>query len=311
MEAITWRRATLTDTAGIVAVHCSHVETWRRDGRGEPVPYDSLTLYERWLHGGPWMSTETCAIHLSRVLDAGWSVLVAQQGDEIVGEAEFLENAEPSPYGPTFHLSLLFVHAAHQQRGVGRALLEAGERLARERGCAALTTQPERPAEPFYRRAGFAPWLWLREWQARAREQPLLGEPEALPHALYPADEPLVLRAGRYQCGRQAWDDLPFRMPFPEHTALRWGRWRLALPGGAVWLGLRSQPLEPSQADGFIWTRPGADLPPAIAALQTLAARMGFTAVDMLLEEPEGHELAATLGFEHQTDLMMWRKEIP
>lgn len=311
MSGVSVRPATLADAAAITAVHCSHVQTWRRGGKGDPATYQELPLYDRWLHGGPWMSVETCAVHLNRWLRSGHPVLVAELEGRVVGEAEFVLNGEPPPYGPSLHLSLLFVHANHAGRGVGRALVQAGEEIARERGCVALTVQPERTAEPFYRRVGFEPWLWLREWQAPAIEGeiPLRLEPASC--TPYPAQAGVVLRAGRYQCGRQAWDDLPFHLALPEHQGLPWGRWRTRLPGGGTaWLGLRAQPLEPSQADGFIWTPPETDLGALVRTLQYLAAGLEFAYVDLLLEEPEGRDLASEQGFEPQSDVTLWRKTV-
>lgn len=64
------RIAKLEDTNGVVEVHCSDVEEWyhyENGQRREPDSYDNLTLKERYLHGGPWMSIETCAIHSSLV----------------------------------------------------------------------------------------------------------------------------------------------------------------------------------------------------------------------------------------------------
>ncbi len=308
MNGLTIRPATPEDAAAITAVHCSHIRVWRRGGKGEPVPYEALSLYERWLHGGPWMSVETCAAHLRRWLGAGHLARVALRGDEGVGEAEFVEDDEPPPYGHVLHISLLYVHAAHLGRGAGRALVEAGGALARERGCVALTTQPEREAEPFYRRMGFEPWLWLREWQAPAREGPLPADLCRADDAPYPARQGLALRVGRYQTGRHMWHEIGDR-PLPELARLPWGRWQARMPGGeTVWLGLRAQPLAPTQADGFVWAPPEADLRPAVEALQALAAQLGFAYVDLLLEEPEGGTLASALGLEFQTDLMFWRR---
>lgn len=309
MEELRIRPATLADAAAVTAIHCSHVETWRRGGKGEPVSYEALSLYERWLHGGPWMSVETCAVHLNRWLRAGHPVLVAEVGGRVVGEAEFVENPEPPPYGPALHLSLLFVHARWQGQGVGRALVEAGAGLAKERGRLSLTTQPERTAEPFYARVGFEPWLWLREWQAETLkgDAPLMVDPAL--HAPYPEGTGVVLRAGRYQCGRQAWDDLLPHLALPELQRLPWGRWRVLLPdGGGAWLGVSAQPLEPSQADGFIWAPPQADLGVLVETVQHLAGRLGFAYVDLLLEEPEGQALAAARGFEAQNSLTLWRR---
>lgn len=310
MAKVQIRQATLADAAAITEVHCSHVGTWRRGGKGEAVPYPSLSLYERWLHGGPWMSVETCAVHLNRWLWAGHRVLVAQVEGEVVGEAEFVVNDEPAPYGAALHLSLLIVHAAHQGCGIGRALVEAGGALARQEGYTVMTTQPERTAEPFYSRVGFEPWLRLKEWQATAQVVPIVGEPEPMFHAPYPAEGGLALRVGRYQCARQAWDDLPFYLALPEHVSLRWGRWRTVLAGRAVWLGLQAQPLEPIQADGFIWAPPEMALGPAVAALRGLAARLGFAYVDLLLEEWEGQGLAAAYDLEPQDSLTIWKRPV-
>ncbi|MCX8068444.1 MAG: GNAT family N-acetyltransferase [Anaerolineae bacterium] len=298
MPALTIRPATPQDAPAITALHCSHIQVWRRGGVGEPVSFDDLTPYERWLHGGPWMDVQTCAAYLDRWLGAGHLVLLALWDGEVVGEAEFVEDEEPPPYGHVLHLSLLFVHAAHLRRGVGRALVEAGVHLARERGCSALTTQPEREAEPFYRRVGFEPWLWLREWQAPARKAPLPADLRRASDALYPVGEELVLRVGRYQASRHMW----YELEMWSLVGLPWGRW--VFP--PFWLGLRAQPLNPTQADGFVWGPPEADLIPAIRALQALAGEMGFAYVDLLLEEPEGRDLARSLGLEYQTTVTMW-----
>ncbi len=307
---LTIRPATPADAAGITAVHCSHVRVWRRGGRGEVVPYDTLSPYEQWLHGGPWMNVETCAAYLERWLRAGHRALVALKGETVVGEAEFVEDDEPWPYGHVLHVSLLFVHADYTGQGVGRALVEAGAELARALGCEAMTTQPEPEAEKFYRRVGFEPWLWLREWQSPTRERLLPDEPVRDDRAPYPWGSGLALRVGRYQTGRHMWHELADR-PLPELARLPWGRWRARLPGGeTVWLGLRAQPLAPSQADGFVWASPQADLRPAVETLQALAARLDFAYVDLLLEEPEGREIAAALGLEFQTDVTFWRREL-
>lgn len=310
MNRLTIRPATPRDAAAITAVHCSHIRVWRRGGTGEAVPYDALSPYEHWLHGGPWMNAETCAAHLQRWLDAGHLALVALRGDQLVGEAEFVEDEEPPPYGHVLHLSLLFVDAAHRGQGVGQALVEAGVELARERGCSALTTQPEREAEPFYRRVGFEPWLWLREWQAPAREASLPADLRRADDAPYPAGQGLALRVGRYQASRHMWHEIADR-PLPERARFSWGRWQARMPGGeTLWLGLRAQLLAPTQADGFVWAPPGADLCPAVEALQALAAHMGFAYVDLLLEEPEDRALASALSLEFQTDLTFWRREV-
>ena len=65
------RRARLDDTAAISALLRSRIERWQRfteAGAVEDCRYEDLRIAERWLHGGAWMSVETGAIHLSRLL---------------------------------------------------------------------------------------------------------------------------------------------------------------------------------------------------------------------------------------------------
>lgn len=49
----------------ISALFRARIGVWQRldeTGRVEDMPYEALTLVERWLHGGAWMSIETGAI---------------------------------------------------------------------------------------------------------------------------------------------------------------------------------------------------------------------------------------------------------
>ena len=62
MNSIHMRGAALDDTQAISALFRSHIAVWQRlnaGGQVEDVSYDSLTIYDRWMHGGPWMSGET------------------------------------------------------------------------------------------------------------------------------------------------------------------------------------------------------------------------------------------------------------
>ena len=79
MKKIIIRPADVTDAPAISAVHCSNIERWQIDeGQGRrPGRYADLTPYQRWLHGGAWMDTETCAYHLGRLLNGGGIAWVA------------------------------------------------------------------------------------------------------------------------------------------------------------------------------------------------------------------------------------------
>ncbi|MDD9957006.1 MAG: hypothetical protein OXP68_12390 [Anaerolineaceae bacterium] len=101
------RPATLDDTAAISELHCAQIPVWQRldeSGRVQDVEREALSIYERWQHGGPWMSVETGALHLSHLLHGAGTPLVAEDEGVVVASAVLYEGHEPEPYGR--HLSM-------------------------------------------------------------------------------------------------------------------------------------------------------------------------------------------------------------
>jgi len=107
------RQAVLDDTAAISGLFRAGVSVWQRwrDGRVEDVPYDQLTLGQRWHHGaadegasGAWMSVETGAIWLNALLHgAGLPLVVTDAADRPLAYAETFINNEPAPFGAHVH----------------------------------------------------------------------------------------------------------------------------------------------------------------------------------------------------------------
>ena len=77
------RLATLEDVHEIVEVHTADENL-------------SGGIYDRYIRGGPWMATETLAIHLNNLLLDDQLVAVAELDGKIVGEVEVLFSEEPS-----------------------------------------------------------------------------------------------------------------------------------------------------------------------------------------------------------------------
>jgi GNAT superfamily N-acetyltransferase len=154
---ITVRLATLDDAAAITAIHKSHIGTWERmaaDGSMVAVPYEDLSIYERWQHGGPWLSVESCAIHLNRLLAGSGIPLVAEADRQVLAQAEVYESFEPPPFGHNLELSVIVSHAAHTRGGLGSALVEYVVEMARILKCERVTvSNVEVPA--FYEKQGF------------------------------------------------------------------------------------------------------------------------------------------------------------
>jgi len=76
----------------------------------------------------------------SRFFDAYEPVhaLVAHRGSELIGIAHFLYHRNTAMIAPTCYLQDLFTSAASRGHGVGRALIEAVARSAREAGAPRL-----------------------------------------------------------------------------------------------------------------------------------------------------------------------------
>lgn len=100
-------------------------------------------------------------------------VLVAEEGGVPLGFASLrlIPQVEADP--PHAELSDLFVREPHRRRGVGRALMDFAERLARDRGCARMylvTGFDNEGARAFYRAAGFRDFALQMEKDLGATE---------------------------------------------------------------------------------------------------------------------------------------------
>ena len=126
MSEILVREAIMDDTAAISALFRQQVNVWQRfdaDGRVEELPYEKLTIYERWLHGGAWMSIETSAIFLSHLLQIGATALIAEADGGIAGYAEAYPGNEPAPYGEHLHITHLVAQPANAE-SIKNALMQ-------------------------------------------------------------------------------------------------------------------------------------------------------------------------------------------
>ncbi len=213
----TVRLATLSDTAAIVDIHTSHKTQWEQvdsAGRLVPVNYADLTLFERWQQGGPWMSIETCAVHLNRLLAGSGVPLVAEDDHgQVLAEAEVYESFEPAPFGHHLHIGVMVTHADHLRQGLGTALIKYIAEMGRLMKCERVTASHD-AARPFlesqnFRQAHSGRGIRIPTQQGRAFYQGVDlkdRNPEQI--------KGWYIQLGRYQSSRQEWDNL-----FPQDWA--------------------------------------------------------------------------------------------
>ncbi|WP_240910562.1 GNAT family N-acetyltransferase [Thermococcus sp. GR6] len=203
------RIASLEDAAGIVDVHRSGVERWlkREDGRVREARYEELSIRERYLHGGPWMSIESCAVHLNNLLLNGHLPVVAEIDGRIVGEAELLISEEPvnGRIERIAHLDVIEVHREFRGRGIGRVIVEFLEELASDMGCTLLTTNPDPDAVGFYQKIGVSEVLYrgyLVKFETSSFPTP--EEPELFEFS-WDDIKNMEMAAGRFQTSYHQW----------------------------------------------------------------------------------------------------------
>lgn len=100
------RRATMDDTRAICNLFKGTIERWQRmanDGSVQDVSYDDLSIHERWLHGGAWLSIETAVIWLNYLLRHDGLPLVYDNG-RITGYVEAYAGVEQAPFGTHLHI---------------------------------------------------------------------------------------------------------------------------------------------------------------------------------------------------------------
>ena len=216
------RPAALGDAQAITEVHCSDIKEWVR--HGEKTSYEFLTTTERWAHGGPWMSVETCTIHINNLLLAGHLPLVATVEGSVIAEAEVYYGKEPLPYGLNANISVFYVHKAFQGRGVGQQLLQQAMHLSIRRGCQSITVHnPAEGALDFYVRSGFRIYREYDEYVVKVKSTDAPVEYRGFP--TYEEISELSLQLGRYQSQRECYDML---------------RWEQS-PGAVALPGLRTR----------------------------------------------------------------------
>lgn len=301
MAKVNVRAAQLDDTIGISALHRTQVHTWQRmdaGGKVQDVLYEALTIYERWLHGGAWMSVETGAIHLARLLLGAGLALVAVADGVVVGYAEGYYGHEPAPFGDHLNLGSLVVHPDVSTQAVDRALTDAMLAEAKRLKSARLTVSVVLD-EGFYRHFGMEVLARSQRYSIPARTGQVFYKVSEHLNADAAQIAQWHMPVGRVSSARQAWETLWHRQwdALPEVRTRRTARLHFSAAGQEALVHIQQQLYMPRSADVAIWS-PKPLTNPILSAVRDWAHRENYRALLLVV----GDAAAKVLGGEAEAD---------
>jgi hypothetical protein len=303
------RPARLEDTAAISQLARAEITAWqRRDAGGtiQDVPYEALTIYERWLHGGPWMSQETATLHLNHLLLGGGLPFVVEAEGRIVAYAEAYPGAEPAPYGEHLHLGPLllppYAEGTASPGPLADALI-AGVRAAakalRLPRLTAVCASGDSTSAALYGRHGLAAFSTLQRMTLPARAgqgfYKVTDHPDANPTQIKGWGMPV----GRVSSARQQWESLwPLTLQaVPEIAGQQGRRVHLSASGQEALLYCEKRLYAPRQAELSLWA-PRPLTGQLLTALRDWCHKEGYRTLVLTVTE----ETAAVLGAEAEAD---------
>lgn len=297
------RQADLDDTQPISHLFRTHIHTWQRlnaSGQVEDVPYDSLTIYERWLHGGAWMSVETGAIHLSHLLRGAGIPLVAALDGQVVAYTELYHSTEPPPFGTHLHMTLPVVHPDAAPQSLENALLDAAREIAGQQRVERLLVSAALPeAQSYYASQGLQPLAVMRRYTLPARTGQ--GFYRTVEH---PGADPAQIQGwhmpvGRLGSARQQWETLWPRTwdAVPQIRQRRTHRLKFNASGQEAFVCCQQQLYLERSADIYCWS-PRPLTSQLLTAIRDWTHREGYRTLIMVVPE----ETAKVLGAEAEPD---------
>lgn len=285
------RLAGLDDTATISELARAEIGVWQRlDARGQvqDMDYNALSVYERWLHGGAWMSLETSAIYLGHLLRGAGIPTVASVDGHIVGYAESYMGQEPAPFGR--HVHIAHINSPDDADGaIRRALIDDVAERARAAGAQRLTvgvSSHDTDAIAFYQSCAMTLLSQVGRYTVSA----------ATGQSFYRATEHLdpspvqikgwQMSIGRQQSARYHWETLWPRLweIIPEIAQRRTHRLHVTASAQEAFVWCQQHLYDPRSADVSCWSpKPmGSQL---LTAVRDWAHREGYRTLVLFVSE--------------------------
>jgi len=256
------REAGLDDVSAITELARSRITKWQRisdDGQIEDVAYDDLTVYERWLHGGPWMSVETGSLQLSHLRRGAGMPMVVETDGQVVAYAEVYVGGEPTPIGRHLHLTAPTVYTQYMGGSADDALLQwlidyAGKQHFKRvtANCAANDEQ----ATQFYEKHGMTVIEEVSRMMTPAKSGQVFYKAVEHPDPDAAQIDGWFMNIGRLGSARHQWESLWHGTfdSIPEVKALLTHRLRFNAAGNDAFVLIRQQLYRKRNADVYCWT---------------------------------------------------------
>lgn len=290
MSELLVRQASLSDTYVITDIHCSNVEggvftRQNADGTRTPIPYEKLSLFERYMNGGPWMSVETCAVWLAYLLRYGDEIpLVAEVEGLVVGELEVSISHEPAPYGNHLHITTLQVHAeAPDREAIADALIGYVKQMASVMRFQQVTVAT--PSELFAAH-DFKPIVTRRRIIIPAKEGRVVYKATHLADSNPAQIKGWHMPFGRYHNARHEWQHVwpGFWNSVPELVEPETHRYRMELAGQVGICLFKQDRYIPDRAEVYLWSeRPLSSH--MVSAVRDRAARQNYKELSIFVDD--------------------------
>ena len=290
------RRATLDDTQAISNLFRARIERWQRmdeQGQVQDLTYDDLTIYERWLHGGAWMSIETGALWLSHLLRGAGNPYVLEDSDTIVGYIETYTGEEPAPYGYHLHLGQLVTadNSDTQKDALMQFLLEQAGSIGK---LTVSCTAYDNDTISFYKRYGMSSIETIQQVSI-----PTVGGNVGFykvtdhPDADVSQIESWSMPLGRVENSRYHWEHQWANLwqAVPQIIARRTHRLHFNAAGQEAFVCSQQHLYNPRNADIYCWT-PKLLTGQVVNAMRGWAHKEGYRTLTMAINE----KVASLLG---------------
>lgn len=280
------RQARLDDVMGIRDIAIADIARWQRvDEQGQvfDLPYAEMTIYERWLHGGAWMTLETGAIWLTHLTSGTGLALVHQQNRAITGYAEAYFGDESDPYNDHLHISIL-LGDEDAKHALVNAIIQQAHDVSR---VTVASTVYDADKLAFYDRFGFNELGQIQRVNLSAQGG-TVGFYKVTPHDVTDASQidGWQMPIGRLESARYHWEHLLPQLWFavPSITERKIHRLRFNVGGQDAFVVLQEQLYNPRSADVYCWT-PKALSTHLVGSIRDWAYKIGFRSLTMAVSE--------------------------